>query len=621
MSFRSIDLECMSRGVILAICHQFFSEGVPSLGDFAVENGVAPSTFRRAADWLLELLPAIWSTRKPGPTPEITRPESGREEAVKRLTDLYRWLEGKRSRTEKNACYCPEAKQRIAAITEAIHGAGSLSFAEMAEVLEMNERQLRRIREEVQDFGGEPPAPKSRKPRRTQDLAPEIQVLIQAIQASGNSRDPYTAADVKRILEKNYKDRLGKYHDSETIAEDTVRKYMERKLDLEKKEHPRGSYVYPEAFQQVAIDTSYFKVFGYTFYLITVLEIGARLNLVTRVFLRENTQAVVSTLEEYLETFGGIGVVVIDRGSPYLNETVKNLLEENGKVRLVCPRATPTAKAACEKHFDTLKSILRAALSRILPEDPGWPREWLAKSIEMGIAVFQKLYHRIPQEGNDGKSPAERADEMNSVRAWSQMVELFERAMRSEPAEEIAGEIHDRFQLPGPKKKTTDRLRPFGGRVLRQVLETLRGKIGPPHPGWLYDPLGYIAVRAKEISEAEHLQFFRKQRQKEEGKQRDAERREHQVSLEEKKEHPERFVDDTLEQAIRFVDLGIPGAVRIRLRDLKSLLDSLSEKMGRAFKSEIARLHTRIDQLTENAATRRQVHEWLEARASPVAVN
>ena len=93
------------------------------------------------------------------------------------------------------------------------------------------------------------------------------------------------------------------------------------------------------------------------------------------------------------------------------------------------------------------------------------------------------------------------------------------------------------------------------------------------------------------------------------------------MSLEEKKEHPERFVDDTLEQAIRFVDLGIPGAVRIRLRDLKSLLDSLSEKMGRAFKSEIARLHTRIDQLTENAATRRQVHEWLEARASPVAVN
>ena len=50
--------------------------------------------------------------------------------------------------------------------------------------------------------------------------------------------------------------------------------------------------MYPEPFQQVAIDTSHFKVFGFTFYLITILEIGARLNLVTRVFLRENTEAV-----------------------------------------------------------------------------------------------------------------------------------------------------------------------------------------------------------------------------------------------------------------------------------------------------------------------------------------
>jgi hypothetical protein len=250
-------------------------------------------------------------------------------------------------------------------VAEEIHRRHSLSFAEIAEVLELNERQLRRIREEVRDSGGEAPAPKSRRPHATQDLAYEVQVLIKDIQASGDSRHPYTALDVKRIIEKNYTERLRKYHGSETISEDTVRKYMETEVDLKKREHPRGSYVYPEPFQQVAIDTSYFKVFGFTFYLITIFEIGARLNLVTRVFLRENTQAVVSTLEEYLERFKGIGVVVIDRGSPYLNEVVKNLLEEHGKVRLVCPPATPTAKAACERHFHTLKPVLLAALQRV----------------------------------------------------------------------------------------------------------------------------------------------------------------------------------------------------------------------------------------------------------------
>ena len=100
----------MLRGVVLAICHQLFPEGVPSLRAFVAENGVAPSTFRRAADWLLELLPTILSARKPGPPCEGEEATSDREEAVKKLTDLYRWLEDKQSGTEKNACYRPEAK-------------------------------------------------------------------------------------------------------------------------------------------------------------------------------------------------------------------------------------------------------------------------------------------------------------------------------------------------------------------------------------------------------------------------------------------------------------------------------------------------------------------------------
>ncbi len=71
-------------------------------------------------------------------------------------------------------------------------------------------------------------------------------------------------------------------------------------------EHPRGSFVYPEPFEAVALDTSYYTLFGVTFYLITVFEL-------TRIFLRESTEAVVAVLEEFLARYPGVGVVVIDR--------------------------------------------------------------------------------------------------------------------------------------------------------------------------------------------------------------------------------------------------------------------------------------------------------------------
>jgi len=603
----------------LAICHQLFPEGVPTLGVFAAESGVATSTFRRAADWLLEHLPALLRRRVPGPAAVDDDVASNREDAVKRLTDLYRWLQSNRGNTGKNACYSPEAKQRLAAAADEIRNAGALSFAEIAEILELNERQLRRIREEVGASEGAAPVQRSRRPHTTKDLAHEIQVLIKNIQASGDSRDPYTAADVRRIVEKNYREQLLRYHGSETISEDTVRKYMHRDVDLKKpKHHPRGNFVYPEPFQQVAIDTSHFKVFGFTFYLITILDLGSRLNLVTKVFLRENTDAVVSTLQEYLESFPGLGVVVIDRGTPYLNEVVNRLLESWGKIRLVCPRATPTAKAACERHFGILKPVLFAALSRIFPQNPRLPAEQVAKIIEMGIAVFQTLYHKIPQKGIDGLSPSERASDHNAGRAYSQLVELYERALHSEPVEEIAGEIHDYFQLAGPKKDTARRLRHFGGRVLRKTFVSLRGRIDPPHPSWLHDPIGYIVVQAKKTSETMHLEYFRKQSDTEEHQQRKKKQSDHLEHLREREQNPHRFVDKILEQSIHFMDLRIPGGVRIKLRELEHLLELLAGQMGRAFRSEITRLQRRVEQLTESARTRQRMREWLETRASSV---
>jgi hypothetical protein len=629
MSYKIIDVEFKIRGTVLAIAEKLFPEKIPGLGEYSREMGVSPSTFRRAAEWLLGILPKIFARRRPGPrAEEDAAGDQEREEEIQRLEDLRSWLLQERFPTEKNTCYSPEAKKRIALVSNEVHASGVLDFGEIARVLQIDERQLRRIREEVAGAGGEAPEPESRRPDTTNDLPGEIQKLIKEVQLSADTRNPYGPTDVKRILEKNYKEKLEKYLGKETIALSTVSKYM--KLDEVKteengkgKEHPRGSYIYPEPFHVVAIDTSHFKVFGRTFYLITVFEMGGRVNLLSRMFLRENMKVVVAMLEEFLSRFPGMEVVVIDRGTPYLNEEVKALLQNNGILRVVCPPRAPTAKAACERHFKTLKEILRPAFEKVFPEDPGWEPEKLLKVLEMGIAVFQELYHQIPQEGIDGKSPAERASEFNPVKACARMVELFQRSLDWEPSEEYARELHSRFQLPGDPKETVNTLKHFGTRCLRMLAAKVARHMGPPRPDWMYDPLGYLAATAKEIWEKDQKEAnevkYRKAREKESRERTRQEEKEREAKEGEYKEHPERFVDDALRALGICLENGWKNAIEKSQSDLRNLLVSLSVKLKGAFLYEIERLKKKIANLLGQIELERYLDDFVsELRAEGV---
>lgn len=630
MSFRSIKLEIMLRGTVLAIVEFLFPGGTPPLWEYARENAVAPSTFRRAAKWVLGPLRRLLEERKPGPEPTPKHQGARREEALEKLRDLGAWIRENRSPAEHNDCYSPEAKKRIASVAEELSGEGVLSYAEIAEVLGTDERQLRRIRKQVEEAGGEAPQPESRRPKETHDLAEEIQLLIARIVASGDSRKPYTAADVRRILEKKYQKSLREYHGSETVSEDTVRKYMptpgkdeeKKKKKDDEREHKRGRYHYPEPFEEVAIDTAHFKLFGVTFYFITVFEFAGRLNLRTKVFLADNTAAVVEVLEGYLERFPGVGVVVIDRGTPYLNDVVRDLLEANGRIRLVSPPGEPTAKAAAERHFRTLKEVIRPAVEKVFPEDPGWSPEELRKLLEMGISVFADLYHQIPQEGIDGKSPAERIAGFDPVRASESLVELFERAERLEPSEDYAREIHRLFGLPGSEEKTVRYLRSFGRPTLEEAVKEISSWMGPRFAEKLEDPLGFIGYKAQRISRKKQEAYIRQRLDELRGERRREEGRSREEEIERQKseraEHPERFVEPTLHSVVRCVESGFDSGLRIVLEHLKELLRSLRKHLGSAFTSEVRRLMERLSGLAGKPRVQERTAALLEEIAREV---
>jgi hypothetical protein len=611
----------MLKGVVLAIVERIFPKGAPSLREYSRKTGISASTFGRSADWLLELLPGLLRRRRPGPrgAEESGHPE--REETVRKLQDLSSWIRRNRRETAKNNCFDGEAKVRIATLAEEIQSAGVMGFKEIAGHLGMDVRQLHRIRQEVAAAGGKAPEEKSRRPENTAELAPQIQDLIAWIEASADSRHPYGPTDVKRILEKNYSDELRRYHGRASISPSTVTKYMGKKQPTAaKRDHPRGSYRYPEPFQQVAIDTSHFKLFGVTFYMITVFEMGGRLNLLTRVFLREQIPEVLSVLEEYLERYPGIEVVVIDRGTPYLNDEVRALLAVRGRLRIVCPPETPTAKAACERHFKTLKAVIRKAANVVFSRHPDCQVKDIALALEFGTAVFAELYHQIPQEGIDGKSPAERIESFDPVRASALLVELFERSVEWEPEDEFARRIHERFQLPGEEKETVRRLSPFGTRVLRLVVAEVSPYMAPPYPEWMYDPLGYLAAKAHEIWEREQ-RVARERRLAEEKAKREREERERsEKDLQEearvRREHPERFVDYMVETLVGCALSGFEAGMRLTAKRLGELLQSLSENLGCAFAHEVDRIKERIHALAGDGGAAQRVTGVLDELVS-----
>ena len=627
--YRSIDTDIMIRGTILAIVEMLFPGGAPSLKEYSRESGAAPSTFRRTASWLLGLLPGLFRGRKPGPreSKEADSEAQGRREALEKLSDLRLWLKENRSETQKNNCYSPEAKQRIASLAEEIHSGGRLSLEEIAEVLAMSERQLLRIRTEVREAQGAAPQPQSRRPRTTGELSGKIQELISEIKRSEDTRSPYNATDVTRILKKNYKKELLEHHGSDSISATTVRKYLgeegEESEKEKKAEHPRGNYLYPEPFQQVAIDTSHFKLFARTFYIITIFEFSGRLNLLTRVFLCEDTARVVCALEEYLERFPGVSAMVIDRGKPYINEEVKRLLEEHGQLRVVCPPETPTAKAAAERHFLTLKEAIRPAVEKVCPKDPLWEPEKMAKALELAAAVFQPLYHQIPQEGIDGKSPAERIEAFDPARAAACMVKLLEREKDSEPSEEYAREIHRLFQLPESEQETVKELRRYSTRTLRLAVKEVSSYMGPPCPDWVYDALGLISAKARKISKKQQYelacQLYHEELTKKDLEEKKRREEELEREAREQEEHPERSVDDVLELLVSCVQGGFVAGVRSVKRHLAELFGFLSRKLGCAFSSEIKRIKCRIGSFSENSRVREEAARIVDELATVAA--
>jgi hypothetical protein len=355
------------------------------------------------------------------------------------------------------------------------------------------------------------------------------------------------------------------------------------------------------------MDTCYFKLFGFTFYIITVFDMGGRLNLITRIFLKEDTEAVLTVIKDFLSRYPGVGVFVIDRGTPYLNEDVRALIESHSMFRLVSPPNTPTVKAALERHFLTLKTYLREAVETTFPKDPNWLPEHMAKVLEVGVSVFASMYHLIPQEYIDGVSPWERGQGFDAVRAAALQIALFEHALNNEPSDQYARHFHQFFQFPWEEKKTVGALQQFSTNALRQLLEQERKNLGPPFPNTIGNPLGYLAARAREIQNKLLAKFFSEKYQELEEKRKEKTDAE---ELEKRYENPEAQIERMLGTLVKSVrnHHGVSRTIDFT----RCLLSELKKTMGPYFPHEVARLRKLIPALCGDKALEERITSILD---------
>jgi hypothetical protein len=260
-----------------------------------------------------------------------------------------------------------------------------------------------------------------------------------------------------------------------------------------------------------------------------------------------------------------------------------------------------------------LKAELKQAVSTVFTEDPRWLPAITAKALELAAAVFAGMYHRIPQEGIDGKSPAERAEAFDPVRAAARQADLFRRALNGEPSDEYARHLHVLFQLPGEVKETVATLRMFPTRILRQLVDRVKDVMGPPCAESIYDPIGFLAARARELNVAAwkkaNAEAWREAEAERESQEQDRQRQD-------ESQRPEAHVDGMLRTLVQTV--RSPHALSVTVTYMRELLHRLAASMGGFFATEIERLKARATELARSAVIAERVTTILDELAAEV---
>lgn len=277
--------------------------------------------------------------------------------------------------------------------------------------------------------------------------------------------------------------------------------------------HPRGRFHYPRPFRQMAIDTTYLQLGEHLLYLIVLLDVGSRVVLFQEVFTADQTESVLHVLEQTAGRFGLPKFLLIDRGTPYLNDQVNRWLRERGTRRIVCRRATPTDKACLERYNRTFKEWVLPHAQELGVQLLDAPA--LLVALRLAARLAWRAYNTEPQHFIDGQSPLERLERHPLAQAAREQVQLELRSIHSAPRQELVAQLIQLLELdvtPSTLEHlvagcSDGSLRKAGSRCAARFQDSQRTPVNKRLP--------YFLVVAEKLDQERRLELARAQAAKE----------------------------------------------------------------------------------------------------------
>ncbi len=589
-------ISCNTRSIAVGVClwvvRMAFGDRPPTLVDYAAEHGISADTIRRAGRALFRPVLACLRARRPGPRAIPSSKLETQSEACLACNDLLRGLLPAPLSELANT---PQ-KRGLVAQTARHWASRGVRLKTLSCWLAISTKTLRRWIDRLDD---QEVQHKSRRPETSpKQLPAEIQRAITDLR---QAMPDISIADLTRVLVRKFADMLRR-HGRTSLSTKTVGRYAAAphrpQITSSAPSSQRGAYRYPPPLAMAWIDTTYFEVAGTTVHIVAAMEASSRVVLAGDVFVQESAATTVEVLGRALVRVPELSAVLRDRGKPYLNATVNEMLGAQGVLPIDAHPYFPIDKAGLERFWRWLKEWLRYALGafeeRCLCDGRAPDADEIAALVQPALRVCLRAYNLLPQPYLEKSSPIERIDRLlraedNPGFALSDMQRL---AVDRETKDDLLQQVRDGLQLD---RKSIAQMRAdlaaISRPALRSAIDAVAHRLFVERDETIRRPYGYLIAVAKhkerghQRSQAHARRTVADQHQRQENRDRtDAALRQ---DKQQREQHPEDVLPGTIQAWVKAMAGRIRACRTTCTRELAVVLSSLRRKVGTAFDAQV----------------------------------
>jgi hypothetical protein len=580
---------------------------IPTLAQYASEHGISPDTIRRAGRALLRPVLACLRERRPGPRTKPSALAEAHTQAGLACNDILKSL----LPAPLPELLSSPAKRGSVAQAARHWVQRGVPLATLADWLSLSTKTLHRWIARLADHQVQH---QSRRPKTSPRQLPlEIQRALWKLR---RAMPGVSIAELTRVFVRKFGELLHQ-HGRTSLSAKSVGRYVAlpdtpKDTTYSAQLSRRGDYRYPPPLAMAWIDTTYFAVAGTTVHVVAAMEASSRVALAGEVFVQESAATTVDVLGRALARVPELSAVLRDRGTPYLNTEVNEMLGARDVVPIDAHPYFPIDKAALERFWRWLKEWLRYALALFEDECRRERRTpdaaEVVGQVQPVLRTCLRAYNLLPQPYLEDNSPIERMDRL--LRADGDpgfsLSDLRRLAIERETKDDLLVQARDGLQLD---RKSLATMRADFATISRTaLLHTLNAvghKLFVARGPAISRPYGYLLAVAK-VKEREHQKNHAHETR---SRADERERQAHHAAIEQSlqreahqvERQPEAALPAVLDAWVKAMAGRIHATRHIFARRLGEILDSLRRKLGAAFTAQLDAVRASLPALAARA--------------------